>query len=281
MENLFTFTKCKRLLLNAFMTISLSILFISCLWIRVIYCPEEVQTNSTFDVKLVADMDFPDDPGRDDSFITYGYVAVQVPVGWTVNDNMTFHKIFLDGSTQDGTVEYHADYTDMCNIDMTPEEGYQWWGGRTNEPIEEADIDSIFANIQITTDNQVGDFKLIFMLAEKNEIDQHPDAPFYGTGTQCYREVNVKVSGGNGVKSIKNDNTFKVYPIGNGGIVIDLLDLSKVGATASIYNLQGLKVTTQSLCQGRNKLALNLKPAIYCVVVEKDGFRFTQKVSIK
>ncbi|MDR1120158.1 MAG: T9SS type A sorting domain-containing protein [Dysgonamonadaceae bacterium] len=154
--------------------VAMSLTLFSCLWIRSVTIPETAEANSSFDVRMVLDMKYPFN-SADNSNICFGYVGVQLPVGWTIEaDELVFEYYpneankAAGGVYYEGTFEADEAYTEICESNNPVEEvsGYYWAGFSTPDLISDK-MDSVVVKIKVHTDNQTGE-KYLTLIAQEN-----------------------------------------------------------------------------------------------------------------
>ncbi len=306
----------------------LTLAFISCLHLRAVYFPEVVETNSTFEVKLVADMKNPLDDSGIERF-GYGFVGVLLPVGWTIdNDDITYDYRGLDDEYDNehvtGKMFFSEEMTEHC-IEMDEDlygDTYYWQGFRTDNRLHSGNMDSIVVVLKVTTNDVIGDYTMIVGIQETsydqkekdedgnvikdedgNEIpipegapgntlrDNKPNDLFFKAGDPgsdqfCKSYLEIQVVEGDKPDGIleyskKDQNTYTVSSLGDGRLLVNLLDELKTGATAIIYNINGQEIATQELPAMENILDVKLSQGVYFVAVQKDGVRSSKKVLVR
>jgi hypothetical protein len=171
-----------RVFLAGMLLVALSMTVFSCLRIFRVDAPEEVETNSVFEVRLVLDDLLTD--GHNHSKDIWGYLGVQLPVGWTINPEDVEYEYYPkqdrtenDGHTvteyHTGTMEYDAGYVDNCFGNEYLEDDYYFTGFSTLQTEDEC-IDSIVVKIKIHTDGQLG-YKVLGFYVQENGNE---DAPY-------------------------------------------------------------------------------------------------------
>jgi hypothetical protein len=309
-----------RVFLLATFFVALSLTMFSCLRIFKMFYPEEVETNSVFEVRFVLDDLRPNTDYWDHGHHNcWGYVGLQLPVGWTIEaedleyewypgeppgaiegvhtDTVAYHK---------GSFEYAAGYVENCfaGSDVYLEEDYYITGFQTLRHESEC-MDSIVVTLKIHTDGQLGD-KILTLYVQENGDETYvisgdpetgkplfpgnmsedkttytPKSASHDEGScVSYLEIKAVPGGTDGIQTVTNDGSFSVVAIGNGQLQTSLSDSKKIGAKAIVYNMQGQIVTTRILNQTRNLIS-GLTPGTYAVGVEKDGIRSVKKVIVK
>jgi hypothetical protein len=288
---------------------------ISCIRIFRVDAPGEVETNSVFDVRLVVDDLHPGGQGSHEHNDCWGYVGVQLPVGWTINAEELEYEYYPkqdrtenDGHTNTeyhtGTLEYDAGYVDSCFMNEYLDDGYYYTGFSTMEKKSEC-MDSIVIKIKIHTDGQLGDKLLTFYIQENGDEDESfggnpvTGKPLYpvdklptrpkpaartdgdnGENCRSYAEIKVVQGQSTGIQTVTKDASCNVSALGNGQLLVTLSDSRKIGATALVYNMRGQIVTTRSLIRTSNLIS-GLTPGVYAVAVQKDGVRSIKKAIVK
>ena len=307
MKNLFT--KSKKWFMRVGMLIAIPAVVFSCIHLRAVYYPEVVQTNSTFEVVMVADMRNPLDEGVTERH-GYGFIGVLLPVGWTIDsESVTYDYTGLDNRFDNefvtGNMLFNEEMTEYC-IALDPEQWgdeYYWQGFRTDDRLHSENMDSIVIKFNVTTNDLVGDYLMLVGVQETSYdkdgfeqgvsapgntlMDNKPEGPFYRINdsdefSKEYLSITVEEGEGNGIKKSKKDKeNYVVSSLGNGQISVRLQSESKKGATSIIYDMNGQQVASQQLTQIDNVLDVTLKTGIYFVAIQKDGVRSTQKVLVK
>ena len=159
--------------------------FVSCYTITMVEQAHEATTNSTFKGKIVVKRDASTDQGY--VMNVYGLFGVCVPEGWQADGELTMTQVAKE-TTDLGDDEYNRTitrtlvpstaYTALLNRDY-PKAGYTWLGFATdrpfksmfNSPVPEAEVDSIYAEFAIRTDDRTGVFYLDYIAGSVNEGD--------------------------------------------------------------------------------------------------------------
>jgi hypothetical protein len=277
--------------------VCLSFTLFSCLWIRSGYCPETAETNSTFEIRLVLDDRYPLD-ARNSTYNVYGFVGVQLPVGWTVDAEELVFEYYPNaekgGEYYEGDLEVDEPYTLVCENTMDGIDDYYWVGFSTLDSISEEKMDSIVVRIPVHTDDQVG-AKFLTCIVNENGSGDNAKIPLdngkiavrqqgsdNGEGCTFYAEIDVREGEGNGIQTLTQaDDSYQVLTLGDGRLRIDLSDSRKIGATATVYNMRGQMVAIQTLSGTENTLSAVLDRGVYSVAVQKDGVRSYKKVLVK
>lgn len=274
---------------------------VSCYKIGEINMPSEVAPNSTFTgtIKLVDD-----DSANENDVETTGAFGVLVPNGWTVTlpDNAFEQYNVTDGSITAYGATYNEIYTAILN-DYYTREGYTWFGFYANAKNKLLMGDNyIMINFAITTNGEVGDYELEFVVGDEEEnlekylpLEEHNAAGADGSIRNCrLRETatiddedfdekvldlntTIKVTGEAGINEINADN-YSVNAIGNGQISIELNDASLANTIANVYDVNGRLIASRVLG------AENVIDAAQglCVVTLINGNKTaTQKVVVK
>ena len=147
--------------------------------------PHEAKTNSVFSGKVVLKRSGTSNQG----FVqhVYGLFGVCVPVGWAAEGALTMTQV-PKATTDLGDAAYKRTitrslvpceaYSDFLNRDF-PKAGYVWLGFVTdrsfkslfNAENEAAEVDSIFAEFSIRTDDKTGTFFLDYVAGQVNPDD--------------------------------------------------------------------------------------------------------------
>lgn len=304
--------KSKKLVLTAGVIFTLAVVLFSCIHLRAVYYPEVVETNSTFEVKLVADMNNPLDGGITERF-GYGFVGVLLPVGWTIDTTSVEYDYRGKDNTFDnehvtGSMLFNQEMTDYC-ITLDNEQWgdeFYWQGFRTDNRLHSENMDSIVITFNVTTNNQVGDYMMLVGIQESSYdkdgttkipgdpgntlMDNKPDGPFYKTGDPSSDEfskeyLSIKVEQGTGTNNVeyskKDKENYTVASLGNGKLMVSLLNESKIGATCIVYDINGRQVASQQLSEMKSVLDVKLQQGTCFVALEKDGIRSSKKVLVK
>ncbi|MDD4992854.1 MAG: T9SS type A sorting domain-containing protein [Paludibacter sp.] len=305
------FVNSKKVLFRFGMIAVVSAVLFSCLHLRNVYYPQTVKTNSTFEVKMVADMNNPLD-GTPIERNAYGFVGVLLPVGWTIDQQSvvyeykgkddTYHNLNVMGS-----LTFNQEMTDYC-VGLDPEQWgdqYYWQGFRTDNRLHSGNMDSVVIKFNVKTNNLVGDYQMLVGIQETSYdkvdgaepgasgntlLDNKGDGPFYKTGSPSSDEfskeyLTIKVQQSTGTEivnySSKDMENYTVSTLGNGKLRINLLNDLKVGAISVVYDMNGKQVATQKLTKMENILDATLKSGAYFVAVQKDGIRSSKRVLVK
>lgn len=307
------FVNSKKVLFRFGIVAVFAVVLFSCLHLRVVYYPEVVQTNSTFEVKMVADMNNPLDGGITERN-GYGFVGVLLPVGWTIDQQSVVYEYTGKDNTYDnqyvtGSLLFSQEMTDY-SIALDPEQWgdeYYWQGFRTDNRLHSENLDSVVIRFNVRTNDQVGDYQMLVGIQETSYdkdgttkvpgdpgntlMDNKGDGPFYKTGSPASDEytkeyLTIKVeqgaTGTGGIKYSKEDKeNYTVSSLGNGKLRINLQNELKVGATTVVYDINGRQVATQKLTKMENILDATLKHGTYFVAVQKDGIRSSKRVLVR
>ncbi len=300
------FIKNKKRFVKAGTFTALTLAFISCLHLRAVYFPEVVEPNSTFEVKLVADMKNPLNESVGDH-TPYGFVGVLLPVGWTIDDeNISYEYISKDNiSDTSGKMFFSEEMTEHCNklggsaaldIDENWEDNYYWLGFKTDKVLDSNKLDSVVVVLNVTTNDILGDYKMLIGIQETSyedgeTLNANKSNLFFedqvGSDEYSKKLLNIKVKEGDdpgtntSVNSKEYENTYTVSSLGDGRLFISLQNEPAQGAAAIIYDINGRQVATQGLSAMENILDVKLSQGIYFVAVQKDGIRSSKKVSVK
>jgi hypothetical protein len=224
-----------RVFLGALAIALLSMTVVSCVRFFRVDCPEVVETNSTFEVRLVIDDGL---EGGHQHYNSWGYLAVQLPVGWTINADELEYEFFPLQNRTDGDghkdIDYYVGkfeddpkYVEMCVQDTYTEPDCYWLGFSTLQKVSEC-MDSIVVKVKIHTDNQVGEEKFLQIVFQENGdawgelpkeeiLDVKPEYPYnrnldgYVTGPKPIAREEGGDNGNNAsfyayVKAIQNPN---------------------------------------------------------------------------
>ncbi|MEA4983132.1 MAG: T9SS type A sorting domain-containing protein [Paludibacter sp.] len=311
-KNLTHFAVSKKMALTVGTFVVLAVVLFSCIHLRAVYYPETVQVNSTFEVKMVADMNNPLD-GQITERFGYGFVGVLLPVGWTIDTTSVAYDYRgkdneFDNQHVTGELFFNEEMTAYC-ITLDNEawgDEYYWQGFRTDNRLHSNNMDSVVIRFNVTTNNQVGDYMMLVGIQESSYdkdgttkipgdpgntlMDNKPDGPFYKTGNPSSDEfskeyLTIKVEQGTGTGGIKysekDKENYTVSSLGNGKLRVNLLNELKVGATCIVYDINGRQTATQELTQMENTLDITLRQGTYFVALQKDGIRSSKKVLVK
>ena len=166
------FANRKKLLLRVGIVVISTVVLFSCLHLRTVYYPKTVKTNSTFEVKMVADMKNPLDEGITERN-GYGFVGVLLPVGWTIDQqSVVYEYIGKDNKYENlhltGSLPFSQEMTDYC-ITLDQEqwgEEYYWQGFRTDNRLHSENMDSVVIRFNVTTNNLIGDYSMLVGIQE-------------------------------------------------------------------------------------------------------------------
>lgn len=164
-------------------SVALLVSAVSCYTITFVLQPHEALTNSTFTGKLVIKRDGLNDQGY--VMNVYGLFGVCVPEGWQVDGDIVMTQEAKE-TTDLGDAEYNMTitrkllsnnaYTDLLNRDY-PKAGYKWLGFATDRPfksmfnssVPEAEVDSIYVDFSIITNDKTGVFYLDYIAGSVDE----------------------------------------------------------------------------------------------------------------
>jgi len=306
------FANRKKLLLRVGIVVISTVVLFSCLHLRTVYYPKTVKTNSTFEVKMVADMKNPLDEGITERN-GYGFVGVLLPVGWTIDQqSVVYEYIGKDNKYENlhltGSLPFSQEMTDYC-ITLDQEqwgEEYYWQGFRTDNRLHSENMDSVVIRFNVTTNNLIGDYSMLVGIQETSYdkvtgaepgtpgntlLDNKAEGPFYRAGDPATDEYNKEyltikveqgITGTNDLKYSKDDKeNYTLSSLGNGKLLVSLQNILKVGATTVVYDINGRQVATQILTKKENVLDVTLKSGAYFVAVQKDGIRSSKKVIVR
>jgi len=306
------FANRKKMFLRFGIIAAVTVVLFSCLHLRSVYYPQNVKTNSTFEVKMVADMNNPLDGGLTERN-GYGFVGVLLPVGWTIDPLSVVYEYTGTDNTYEnqlvtGTLPFSQEMTDYC-VALDQEqwgEEYYWQGFRTDNRLHSGNMDSVVIRFNVKTNNLIGDYQMLVGIQETSYdkvtgaepgtvgntlMDNKPNGPFYKLGTPETDEYNkeylaIKVEqGSTGLNDFKYSKTDKenytVSSLGNGKLLVSLQNDLKLGATTVVYDINGRQVATQKLSKMENILDVTLKSGAYFVAVQKDGVRSSKKVLVR
>jgi len=311
MEKILTrFANRKKLFQRLAVVAGVSVVLLSCVHLRSVYYPDVVKTNSTFEVKMVADMNNPLDGGITERF-GYGFVGVLLPVGWTiVKESVAYEYTGKDNEFNNqhltGSLLFNQEMTDYC-LALDAElwgDQYYWQGFRSDNRLHSNNLDSMVIHFNVTTNNQIGDYQMLVGIQEcsydKDSVtikpgqpgntlfDNKGDGPFYkaNSSDEFSKEyMTIKVEQGTGTATLKysesDKDNYTVSSMGNGKLSVNLLNELKVGATTVVYDMNGKQLATQKLTKMENTLDITLKQGAYFVAVQKDGVRSSKKVLVK
>ncbi|MDE6338252.1 MAG: DUF5005 domain-containing protein [Muribaculaceae bacterium] len=160
--------------------IGLLVLMVSCYTFAFVEQPHEAVVNSTFKGKLVVKRDGSTDQGY--AMNVYGLFGVCVPEGWQAQGDIVMTQVPKE-TTDLGDPDYNRvitrkmlecnAYTDMLNRDY-PKVGYTWLGFATDTPFKsmfnaqdpKAEVDSIFVEFSIITNDRTGVFYLDYIAGQ-------------------------------------------------------------------------------------------------------------------
>lgn len=160
---------------------------VSCYTFTLVEQDHEATTNSTFKGKVVVKRDNSTDQG----FVmhVYGLFGICVPEGWKVDGNLVMTQVAKE-TTNLGDAAYNqtitrqlvasSAYSDLLNRDY-PKAGYTWLGFATDQSFKsmfdcakpEEEVDSIYVDFTILTDDQTGVFYLDYMAGHIDQAELH------------------------------------------------------------------------------------------------------------
>ena len=160
-----------------FLTILASLITVSCYKFTLIEQPHEAVTNSVFKGKVVVKRSGTSDNGS--VLHVYGLFGICVPEGWQADGDLVMTQV-PKPTTDVGDDEYknvitrrlvpNDKYTSLLN-ECYPKAGYTWLGFMTdrdfkslfNTTTPEVEIDSIYAEFSIRTNDKTGTFYLDYV----------------------------------------------------------------------------------------------------------------------
>lgn len=160
-----------------FLTILVSLITVSCYKFTLIEQPHEAVTNSVFKGKVVVKRSGTSDNGS--VLHVYGLFGICVPEGWQADGDLVMTQV-PKPTTDVGDDEYknvitrrlvpNDKYTALLN-ECYPKAGYTWLGFMTdrdfkslfNTTTPEVEIDSIYAEFSIRTNDKTGTFYLDYV----------------------------------------------------------------------------------------------------------------------
>ncbi len=162
--------------------LAVCLLVVSCYRISLIVQPYEAKTNSVFNGKVVVKRD----GSVNNSFAqqVYGLFGICVPTGWQIEGNIVMTQVPKSTTALSGEyksiitrkMKLSTAYTDLLNRDY-PKGGYTWLGFVTEQPFEsifnaeheEQEVDSIYVEYAIRTNDKTGTFYLDYMTGQINQ----------------------------------------------------------------------------------------------------------------
>jgi len=167
MKRKFTTKKTRTRLIHASWLgalIIVALVFARCFEWTTIDQPSTANPNSSFDVKIVLKQDGVGDFAW--NLYNVGCFGVQLPEGWTVENDSFYYNI--KGILQDevapyeyeGYVKFDEGMSTMYEDSIPSDEDYYWWGGLSTDSAHMDNMDSIYVELTINTDDQTGEFFL-------------------------------------------------------------------------------------------------------------------------
>ncbi len=145
----------RKQLRSTLLILTFSTLFWGCPFIETVEQPMLACTESSFTTTITVALG--EETGE---FYTTPNFAVQLPLGWSMNDTLPFNGEI------DGVFVYDSLFTDSSTVRWPPLENYYWWAGKATDSVFYAfDAFSIIAPI-IFTDNQEGPFSLEYRVGD-------------------------------------------------------------------------------------------------------------------
>jgi len=130
--------------------IVISFLFISWREFLSVDQPEIAESNSTFDVPITISL-------HPDTGIGRGHFGLRIPIGWAVDDSISFTGIF------NGEFVYSEVLSDSMEAIINPPTGYYWWVG-VSDSVDSLQEGTLSFTPRITTDEQSGLYFLRYMM---------------------------------------------------------------------------------------------------------------------
>jgi hypothetical protein len=129
--------------------------------------PSTAAPNSSFDVKITLKQDAEAIEAGDFAYDLYdlGVFGVQLPEGWTIENDSFYYSIkgVLQNDVMpyeyEGYITYDQTYATMYEDSIPSDDGYYWWGG-VSDSAHVDNLDSIYVELTILTDDQLGTFNL-------------------------------------------------------------------------------------------------------------------------
>jgi hypothetical protein len=187
---------------------ALSLTMFSCLRIFRVDYPQQVETNSVFEVRLVLDDLLPaEDPDQQHfHYNCWGYIGLQLPVGWTIEAEDLEYEFFPGHPWKEeghpdttayhkGYFEYDAGYVENCFTNEYLEDGYYFTGFSTMRHESEC-MDSIVVTFKIHTDGQLlGDVVLPVYVQENGDEERFNQDPITRKPLYPVNETEIKEEG--------------------------------------------------------------------------------------
>lgn len=163
--------------------VAFTAVFVSCYTFSLVEQDHEVLTNSTFKGKIVVKRDNTNDQGY--VMNVYGLFGICVPEGWYADGDLIMTQVAKE-TTDLGDDDYnhtitrklleYQPYSDLLNRDY-PKSGYTWLGFVTDRSFKsmfnaknpESEVDSIYVEFSIQTNDKTGVFYLDYMAGHVNE----------------------------------------------------------------------------------------------------------------
>jgi len=241
--------------------------------------PAVAAPNSSFDVKITLKQDGEGDFAH--NLYNMGVFGVQLPEGWTIENDSFYYSIkgILQNETlpyeYEGYITYDQSYATMYEDSIPSDDGYYWWGG-VSDSSHMDNLDSIYVELTILTDDQLGNFNLQ-----------------YGMGTMDWPEGRLPVAeGGLSPKvpiTIEESTSVKrylkkqvtVYP--NPASEFMHVDVGEVKAgSLQLFSITGQLEYGQSIESKENTIDVSsFAPGTYFLKVSTDEGSYSKKVLVK
>lgn len=287
---LLNFFKRKENLLVAAMLVLFTVF--GCYEFRSVNQPTEGMTNSSFDVGIVMQED--DDESNDwtveDGTLTKtGLFGILLPVGWTIEDNITLN-IEASDSIPDGeggyvyasadhdgeyVIAYSESQTTMLNDSTgTPPDGYYWWGATSATPLDMAFFDSLYFTVTVMTDDQVGEFYLQYAVGDEDYWGRMPYDPLVITEPL---PINITATS---VNDFFSEAALSVYPNPSyGNLNVDLKNFNGEPVELMIYDMRGKEVLKKEVTNSNTTFDISeFVPGTYVVRLSQGDDAVTKKL---
>lgn len=221
----------------------------SCYRISLIEQDHEAYTNSKFHGKVVVKRNGTSNNGLIQH--VYGLFGICVPKGWTVDGDLVMTQVPKE-TTDVGDDAYKQTitrnmvpnklYTDLLNRDY-PKTGYEWIGFATDEPFkslfnaenEETEVECIYVEFSVNTDNQTGTFYLDYIAGQIN----HDQLENIGTSDRSWN-TQVATFEGDHISDVTYADTHITVTRPDGGM--DEQDVTEIDEA---WNLERMETSTR------------------------------------
>lgn len=239
---------------------------------------------------------------------TVYFAGIMLPSNWTVvGDSINGRIVYKEDGTgytpppfegvmyrsnsgeitqKGGKDDYLNNYEALLNMpggQYPPLDGYKWYGYRSQDsvPCPNTTVAHIECSIivKVPDDAELNFYEIQTLFSEQSDFTQAFDHPVVG---DCFEPiVFINVTSMSNVKSIQASDIFTVASLAKGQLIIDILDQSMMNSLLNVYDISGKLITNKMLEKTVTLLSDNLSSGHYIITLEKEGRRFSQKISVK